>query len=180
MPPELLTTGGIPLMDFSNYQDLGIRNFRPQYQDPRSFQFLNTATLQLGRQTIRAGGEVRLKRSDILDVVRRSPAYTFNGAYTGDDIADLLLGFPLAYRATTVPVIDYRQEVYAVFVQDDWKLRPDLTLNLGVRYEYGTPYYGAGANKNVNFDFRTGQLVLASDSDTYLVDPDRNNFAPAP
>jgi hypothetical protein len=177
-PAELLTTGGIPLMDFSNYQDLGIRNFRPQYQDPRSFQFLDTLTLQFGRQTVRAGGEVRVKRSDVLDVVRRSPVYTFGGQYTGNDIADLLLGYPVAFRATTVPEIDYRQEVYAAFVQSDWKLRPDLTLNLGLRYEYGTPYYGNGENPNVNFDLATGQLVVADGGDKYLVDADRNNFGP--
>jgi hypothetical protein len=178
LPPELLTTGGIPLMDFSNYQDLGVRNFRPQYQDPRSLQFLDTMTLQFGRQTLRAGGEIRLKRSNILDVERRSSAYTFGGQYTGDDIADLLIGYPLAMKATTVPEVDYRQEVYAAFVQDDWKVAPNLTLNLGLRYEYGTPFYGSGENPNVNFDFATGTLVSAGGSDKYLVDPDQNNFAP--
>jgi hypothetical protein len=75
-------------------------------------------------------------------------------------------------------VIDWRQQAYSAFVQDDWKVRPDLTLNLGVRYEYTTPYYGAGSNKNINFDFATGQLVPATGDDKYLMDTDRNNVGP--
>ena len=51
-------------------------------------------------------------------------------------------------------------------------------MNLGLRYEYTTPYYGAGEYQNINFDPSTGQLVNATDDDKYLVDPDRNNFAP--
>jgi hypothetical protein len=178
LPSELLTTGGIPLMDFSNYQDLGIRNFRPQFQDPRTLQLLDTLSMVHGTHSIRTGFEARIKRNDILDVIRRSPAYTINGGFTGDDIGDLLLGYPTRLQATTVPVIDWRQEAYAGFVQDDWKVRPDLTLNLGLRYEYTTPYYGAGANRNVNFDFETGQLILATDDDQYLQDTDTNNFGP--
>jgi hypothetical protein len=49
---------------------------------------------------------------------------------------------------------------------------------MGLRYEYTTPYYGSGDNENVNFDFNTGQLVFASGDDKYLMDTDRNNFAP--
>jgi outer membrane receptor protein involved in Fe transport len=178
LPPELLTTGGIPLMDFSNYQDLGIRNFRPQFQEPRTLQLLDTLSMVRGTHSIRTGFEARIKRSNILDVIRRSPVYTINGGFTGDDIGDLLIGYPTRLQATTVPVIDWRQEAYAAFVQDDWKLLPDLTLNLGLRYEYTTPYYGAGENRNVNFDFGTGQLVLATDDDKYLQDTDKNNFGP--
>ncbi len=178
LPPELLTTGGIPLMDFSNYQDLGIRNFRPQFQDPRTLQLLDTVSMVFGAHSLRAGFEARIKRNELQDVERRSPRYAFNAGFTGDDIGDLLLGTVSTLQATTVPVIDWRQEAYAGFVQDDWKVRPDLTVNAGLRYEYTTPYYGAGANRNINFDFATGQLVQASDADKYLMSTDTNNLGP--
>lgn len=178
LPAEYLTTGGIPLMNFNNYQDLGIRNFRPQFQNPVTWQALDTLSLIWGNHNVRTGFEVRLKRNELLDVSRRSPAYRFTGEYTGDDIADLLLGMPFSLNATTVPVIDWRQEVYAGFVQDDWKVSRNLTVNAGLRYEYGTPYYGAGANQNINFDLRSGQLVFPTGDDTYLMDTDRNNVAP--
>lgn len=178
LPAEYLTTGGIPLMDFNNYQDLGIRNFRPQFQNPVTWQVLDTLSLQLGNHSLRAGFEMRLKRNELLDVSRRSPAYRFTGEYTGDDIADLLLGSVFSLNATTVPVIDWRQEVFSGFIQDDIKVTPNLTINAGLRYEYGTPYYGAGENQNINFDLRSGQLVYQTGDDVYLMNTDRNNVAP--
>lgn len=178
LPDFLLTTGGLPLIDFSNYNDLGTRNFRPQYQKPHQWQALNTLTMAMGRHSLRTGAEVRIKSNELVDIVRRTPAYALTGRYTGDDIGDLLLGLPFSLSATTVPVIEWNQQAYAAFVQDDWKIRNDLTLNLGLRYEYTTPYYGGGENRNVNFDFATGQLVLATGDDKYLMDADRNNFGP--
>lgn len=178
LPDFVNTTGGLPLIDFSNYNDLGTRNFRPQYQNPKQWQFVDTLTRAMGRHSIRAGFEVRLKNNELVDITRRTPAYTFNGQVSGNDIADLLLGMPRALTATTVPVIEWKQQAYAGFVQDDWKVNPNLTLNLGLRYEYATPYYGAGENQNINFDFNTGQLIFPSSGDKYLMDPDRNNFGP--
>jgi hypothetical protein len=179
LPQEFLSTGGIPLMDLSNYQDLGIRNFRPQYQKPKTWQFLDTLSLAYGSHSVRTGFEARLKRNNLKDIERVSPRYQFSGGFTGNDIADLLLGYPTLVQATTQPEVDWRQEAYSAFIQDDWKVRPDLTLNAGIRYEYTTPYYGApGTSPNINFDFATGQLVTATDGDKYLMNTDRNNLAP--
>jgi hypothetical protein len=178
LPDFMNTTGGLPLIDFSNYNDLGTRNFRPQYQDPHHWQFMDTLTMAYGTHSVRTGVEIRLKNNELVDIVRRTPAYTFTGQVSGNDIADLLLGVPRSLSATTLPVIEWRQQAYAGFIQDDWKPRANLTLNLGLRYEYTTPYYGGGENTNVNFDFTTGQLVPASGGDKYLMDTDRNNFGP--
>lgn len=178
LPDFMSSTGGLPLISPSNYNPLGTRNFRPQYQNPHHWQFLNTLTTALGAHAVRTGVEVRLKHNELVDVVRRTPAYTFTGQVSGESIADLLLGVPRTLSATTLPVVEWAQQAYAAFVQDDWKVRPDLTLNLGLRYEYTTPYYGAGENRNVNFDFGTGQLVTATGGDKYLMQTDRNNFAP--
>src|SRR5262249_12000197 len=66
------------------------------------------------------------------------------------------------------------------YVQDDWKLTDRLALNLGLRYEYATPYYERD-NRLFNFDPATTTMISASDggiSDRSLVNPDRNDFAP--
>lgn len=178
MPDFVNTTGGLPLIDMSNYNDLGTRNFRPQYQKPQQWQFVDTLTRSFGTHSVRAGGEVRLKHNEFVDIARRTPSYTFNGAVTGNDVADLLLGQARSLSATTAPIIVWQQQAYSGFIQDDWKATPRLTLNLGLRYEYGTPYYGAGENKNVNFDFKTGELVFPTAGDKYVINPDRNNFGP--
>jgi hypothetical protein len=178
MPDFVNTTGGLPLIDLSNYNDLGTRNFRPQYQKPQQWQFVDTVTRTYGAHAVRAGVELRFKHNELVDITRRTPSYTFTGAVTNNDVADLLLGVSRTLSATTAPVIEWNQQAYSSFVQDDWKVTPRLTVNLGLRYEYGTPYYGGGSNQNVNFDFATGQLVYASKDDKYLIDPDRNNFGP--
>jgi hypothetical protein len=72
----------------------------------------------------------------------------------------------------------FRTSAYAFFVQDDWKLRPNLTLNLGMRYEYFTPLREK-RDRLSNLELPPGDLansrVVATDE---LFEPDRNNFAP--
>jgi len=178
IPEPLLQVGGLPLIDVNNYNDLGTRNFRPQFQRPYTTQFFDSLSMTLGRHFIRTGFETRLKDNAFIDVTRRTPAYGIPGVFTGDSMADLLLGLPEWLQLNTVPEVKQLQQAYSGFFQDDWKVRRDLTLNLGLRYEYTTPFYGSGANRNINFDPATGGLVFASDDDKYLVTPDRNNFGP--
>ncbi|MBY0373388.1 MAG: TonB-dependent receptor, partial [Bryobacteraceae bacterium] len=178
IPEAMRGTGGLPLIDFNNYNDLGTRNFRPNTQLPVQYQFLDTLSWNKGRHTIKSGFEFRWKRNDWLSITRRTPAYNVRGRFTNDDIGDLLLGLPEQLLVNTTPVNETLQQVYAGFAQDDWKVSRNVTLNLGVRYEYATPYYGLSGNPNKNFDPRTGDLVRATGDDKYLVTRDRNNFGP--
>ncbi|MBY0508312.1 MAG: carboxypeptidase regulatory-like domain-containing protein [Bryobacteraceae bacterium] len=177
-PAEMLQVGGLPGINVTNYRELGTRNFRPQFQKPILNQLIDTVSIQAGKHFIRTGFEMRLKDNTFIDVTRRSPAYSFLGRFTNDGIADLLLGSPESVQLNTVPVVNQLQQALSGFVQDDWKVARNLTLNLGMRYEYTTPFYGSGTNKNINFDPATGGLILASEKDKYLTTPDRNNFGP--
>ncbi len=177
-PPEMLQVGGLPLINPTNYNQLGVRNFRPQFQTPKLNQIIDTISLTAGTHFLRTGFELRLKDNSFVDVTRRTPAYAFQGRFTNDAMADLLLGFPQTVQLNTVPEVKQLQQAYSFFIQDDWKVSRRLTLNLGLRYEYTTPFYGSGTNKNINFDPATGGLVFASDDDKYLTTPDRNNFGP--
>lgn len=178
IPAELQQVGGLPLIDVNNYNDLGTRNFRPQFQRPWLNQFVDILSLQAGRHFLRMGGELRLKNNTFVDITRRTPAYIVPGRFTGDSMPDLLLGYPEGVQLNTVPEVNQLQQAISGFLQDDWKLAPNFTVNLGVRYEYTTPYYGSGKNRNVNFDPFTGNLVFASDGDKYLVRQDWNNIGP--
>ncbi|MEO8481197.1 MAG: carboxypeptidase regulatory-like domain-containing protein [Acidobacteriota bacterium] len=178
LPASQLTTGGIPAISISNYSQVGIRNFRPQFQQPRAIQVLDTISALFGRHTLKAGVELRRKKDVEQDDERVSPAYTFNGTFTGNALADFMLGSAQSYVAVTNTVVDYRQHAYSLFLQDDFKIAPKVTANLGLRYEYTTPMYGHGQYVNVNFDPSTGQLYPASETDRYAQDVDRNNVAP--
>ena len=178
IPADSAKTGGIPLITVSNYQAIGTRNFRPQYQKPDLFQFIDNITLIHGKHNFRAGVESRRKNNTFLDSQRTLPGYTFNANYTGEALADLMLGEVYQFDANTQGVVEQLQNVWSWFAQDDWKVGRNLTLNLGLRYDYTTPYYGVGKNLNINFDPKTGKLLYAKNPADYLVDPDFNNFGP--
>ena len=88
-----------------------------------------------------------------------------------------LLGLPASYSQTSPTVAYNRNWIYNFFIQDDYRVLPNLTLNLGLRYEYGTPIYEK-YNHLDNYEIATGTLVQASSSDRSLVNPDLKNFAP--
>ncbi len=187
IPSDLPETGGLPRIQISNYQELGTRNFRPQFQKPHLYGILDGLSVARGAHTIHLGFESRAKSNEFIDIQRRTPQYRFRGNFTadpagivsaGDALADLFLGMPDQFVINSVPTVTQLQQVWAGYAQDDWKVSRRLTLNLGLRYEYATPYYGGGTNRNINFDFTTGQLVRASGSNKYLVNPDRADWGP--
>jgi hypothetical protein len=93
IPSEGATTGGLPLIALgNNYQSMGTRNFRPQYQKPVQLELLDTASLTRGPHSLRMGASFRAKDNSFVDIQRRTPAYQFSGRYTGDSFADLLIG----------------------------------------------------------------------------------------
>ena len=108
---------------------------------------------------------------------------------TGFDFADFLLGLPQSSSIRYGDSSTYlRENVWTGFVQDDWKVRPDLTLNLGLRYEYFSPFYekyGHIANLDIAPGFSAVALVTPGASGPYsggfpfgLIDPDYINFSP--
>src|SRR5262245_46360022 len=91
-----------------------------------------------------------------------------------------MLGLRAQYALSSVLVAELRRNMQFLYIQDDWRATPKLTLNLGLRYEYSTPYWERH-NILSNYDPATNSMRLAksgSVSDRALVDPDRNNFGP--
>ncbi|MEO8595847.1 MAG: TonB-dependent receptor [Candidatus Solibacter sp.] len=170
--------GGIPQITVSNYNSLGTRNFRPQFQSPELFQFIDSLSVVRGRHTVRVGFETRQKNNLFQDLTRTVPNYSFGGRFTGLSMADLLVGYLQTFDANTQTNVEQLQKAYAGYIQDDWKVSPSLTLNLGLRYEYTTPFYGKKPIQNVNFDPAQGKLVYPSSSTDYLLNADHSNIGP--
>ena len=108
---------------------------------------------------------------------------------TGYDLADFLLGFPQSSSIEYGQFDDYfLQNQWFAYAQDEWKVRPNLTLIAGVRYEYFSPFhekYGRLANLDIAPDFTNVQVVTAGGTGPYtgafssgLINPDWNNFSP--
>ncbi len=77
--------------------------------------------------------------------------YTFDGGYTGNDFADFLLGYASNYGEAGVKDSGHwDNKSYAIYVQDNWKVSPKLTLNLGIRWD-GIPHTYEENNRQSNF-----------------------------
>ena len=77
--------------------------------------------------------------------------FTFNGSYTGNDFADFLLGYANNYQEAGVKDFGHwDNQSWALYVQDNWKVSPKLTLNLGLRWD-GIPHTYEENNRQSNF-----------------------------
>src|SRR5207302_8734337 len=121
--------------------------------------------------------------------------FAFSGAFTGNAIADFLLGNPNTATLTSVFVGDLRYKYYGGYFNDDWKVTPNLTLTLGLRYEFITPPYErnnlqsnfiVGPNKLIYVDNKVppstpaslAMNVPANVDNRALVSSHGNNWAP--
>ena len=100
-----------------------------------SFQGYDDAFLAKGTHTIKFGGAVERM---LLQVTTYSDP---NGIWQFDTLSDFLQGIPKRFQGgivSTVAPRDLRQTLFGAYVQDDWRWKPNLTLNLGLRYEMAT------------------------------------------
>jgi hypothetical protein len=189
IPSFLDDVGGLPRITITGYQSVGVGNFRPQYRNPYSLQITNATTVARGSQTWKFGIDYRYKHDTWVDLQYRTVAYNFDARFTNDGIADFLLGDVQSLGGSNFFVADQVTQNLSAYFQNDWKLRPNLTVNLGVRYDYTTPLYGTGDYTNTNIDFAAQQLVIAdpaplvyggrrADSKYAFQNPDYNNWGP--
>ncbi|PYQ06509.1 MAG: hypothetical protein DMF82_06040 [Acidobacteria bacterium] len=183
-----ILSSGLPIVYLAGYTSIGGDDWKPLYFKNTFWQFNDTLTYNAGAHALKFGAEYRRRREDDYFAVFPAGAF-YPGNYStsyqfswwqGDQFASLLLGYPCCGwlgRRFGSPVLEDRQ--YAAFVQDDWKVGKKLTLNLGVRYDYGTPFFSP-TNELSMFDVDRGRIVIAGQDGVsrYIVNPDKKDFAP--
>jgi hypothetical protein len=164
-----------------------------------NYYFGDTLTVVRGNQTYKLGGELRVRQNQPATAGANAKGQyqygTQNGGFlsgnyggvpigpldSGSSYANFLLGRPPAHVDRSVPGGPYLQsgKEISFFVQDDWKVNPDLTLNLGVRYDIFTPYTER-YDRQLNFLPDQNALVRAGGGGLPrgLRDTDKNNFGP--
>jgi Carboxypeptidase regulatory-like domain/TonB-dependent Receptor Plug Domain len=177
MPQGPKVNAGWPEFAISGLSQFGSTTSQPQYQIPNTYLASGVFSLQRGAHSIRFGTDITYIQTAILDVSAIRGVFSFSNTWTGNPFGDFLLGLPAAYTQTGFFVAYNRNQIYNFFVQDDYRILPNLTLNLGMRYEYGTPIYEK-YNRLSNYNLDTGTMIQASSSNRYLVNPDKLNFAP--
>src|SRR6185503_13760985 len=128
----------------------------------------DTMTRTWRNHTLRGGGELRLSRLDSQTDTNARGSFVFTGLYTsalavgtavpgtGLDFADFLLGLSQQATVQFVPGrVRFRSRSWSLFLQDDWRLHNNLTLNFGLRYEYTSPYVESNDHL-VNLDVAPG------------------------
>lgn len=120
----------------------------------RNFEISERLNWNKGAHFLKVGGSVRLSQLDLSEFFEGDPALVFNGQITGDSAADLILGRVFNFRQGSLLVNQPRQKEWGLFAQDDWKVKPRLTLNLGLRYD---PFLPFTDSDNRFSQFRPGQ-----------------------
>ena len=116
------------------------------YQPNTTYTVSDVFSKTAGKHTWKAGGEFRYLQVNERNYASPNGQFTFDGSVTGSDVADFLLGATCvscgaAYVQAAQQLLDSRTKYGGAFVQDTWKVSPNLTLNLGLRWEVSTPWY---------------------------------------
>ncbi|HSB13630.1 MAG TPA: TonB-dependent receptor [Bryobacteraceae bacterium] len=93
------------------------------------------------KHTLKLGGEFRYLQINERNVCAPNGSFSFDGSETGSDWADYLLGAPSEYIQCSMQFLDSRTKYGGAFAQDSWRVKPNLTLNLGLRWEFSMPWY---------------------------------------
>lgn len=186
-PPDLSFSSIYPLSD-------GISAFNRNRTDALTM----LATWTHGRHVTTFGGDLRRQEYNQLQQSNPRGSFTFTGAATrgtatsgGSDIADFLLGVPDTSRVAFGNADKYfRQTVLDGFVSDDWRLKPELTIVAGMRWDYAAPMtelFGRLVNLDIAQGFAAVEPVVGSSPTgaltttrypSSLVRPDRRKFEP--
>lgn len=157
--PSSLT--GVPYINISGGAEIG-NNYEGQLpQVGNSFQWSDNLTWVKGKHTFKFGIDLRRARFDQYYYFDVNGEFTFNNSGTnsilpgdGDNYAEYLLGLTDTYTQGSGQREDIRGTSVYPFAQDSWKIKPNLTLNYGLRWELDTPLTDISGHVET---FRPGQ-----------------------
>ena len=174
-----------------------------QYTTTLDHSLSGTVNRTVGKHSLKIGGELFVMKANnntpvsSINPFQISPGFTQQNAQTssataGNPFASLLLGWPSGGQLSYTIASAFQQIYEGFFVQDDWRVTPKLTLNLGLRWEYESPMSERYNRQNAGFDFNAtsplqsqvtgltlkGGLLFTDSSHRFPFKRDLNNWGP--
>ena len=106
-----------------------------------TYQITDNFSKVLGKHTLKFGGDIRYIQINERNTYTSNGWFEFDGGETGNDFADYLLGAPDLFNQTSHQLLDSRTKYFALYAQDAYKVRSDLTINYGLRWDVSQPFY---------------------------------------
>jgi len=165
--PQLPGVTGLPNMVITGFSNLGEAAFLPDAKGSDTAMVTDNVLWTHGNHFIKFGGTYRWVRSRFDIAGNARGTFNFDGTFTqnplsrgtsGNAYADFLLGDASGGTLTSIFIGDLRYKYYGGYINDDWKVTPKLTLNLGVRYEIWTPPYERN-DQQANFVIGPNKLI---------------------
>ncbi len=199
--------GGLPQLGFNDVATLGSPTYLPSKELQNSYTLSENLTWVKGHNTFKYGTEIRREEFTIFQPASPRGNLGFGADFTdnpaapgsgGTGFASFLVGLSDGGGINNLHNVDYFRQTYAFYGQDDWKIAPKLTLNLGLRYELFLPVTERH-NQLATFDLTNpltptlivprgqtqqltpliaGQVAISATGSRSLIRTDRNNFAP--
>jgi hypothetical protein len=192
--------GGLPAVSIGGgFSSFGRQTTNPQFQNPAIIDPSVGYTWIKGKHSLKIGYEYEHIWMGVFDNNPPYGSFSFSGSYSSTSKvadaywADFLFGTTSAYSLAGAFEAHLRQSLDSAYVQDDWKVTSNLTFNLGLRWEYGSPYSelnnyvsnwdpGAQTVLTINPKATLGNGITPTTANGVygktLMNPDLNDFAP--
>ena len=158
--------GGLPRINVAGLDAFGHTPFAPTRRHETIWQFVDNATIIRGKHTFKFGVDLRHIQANLFQTPNPVGQFIFDSRLSSDQgdggigVASFLLGFyDSSGRAALQVTPSWRTKSLFFFGQDDFRVSPNLTLNLGLRYEIYTPATDVH-DRLSNFDLATGNIVI--------------------
>jgi hypothetical protein len=173
----------LPIMALSTFQQLGGNSTKSNNYPSQSWQIFAQLVKIRGNHTLKFGTDLRQYRVNPIDFGNSTGNFSFANTWVrasssasstvaqGQDLASMLMGLPTGGSFDLSSYASFYSYYASGFVQDDWRVSRNVTVNIGLRYDFDGPYHEKWARTVDGFAFDTPNPVNASAQAAYAKSP---------